>query len=98
MDKEWQKVLGRINDERQTAVAKQARQMEELLKRDIQHKLMMLAVGLVVLMSLIGIIWWRMVSGVTYEQCYNNCELKSIRQTDNRDCKTECVKYLDKTK
>jgi len=96
MDKDWQKVLGQINEDRQTAVTKQARQMEELLKRDVEHKLMMLVAGLVALMSLIGIIWWRVASSVTYEQCYNKCELNSIKQTDNRDCKTECAKYLKK--
>ncbi|MEI6379100.1 MAG: hypothetical protein WCO55_05560 [Candidatus Falkowbacteria bacterium] len=92
-DNSLQTKVEEIKKEGVAYAAKLEASAEKKLDRSLTNKLLLIAVLGVIFMALAWLIVWYAFFNKNYDQCMNDCELSSIRNTDTRDCKAFCAKY-----
>lgn len=66
------------------------------LEQALMRKVFFTIISILSILFSLGLIVWRSFFVPTYSKCLDDCEIESLRNTDDRDCKSLCQKYLKK--
>lgn len=66
------------------------------LEQVLMRKVFFTIISVLSILVSLGIIVWRSFFVPTYSECLDDCEIKSLKNADDRDCKSLCQKYFKK--